>query len=92
MQPELRFQGHVEPFEERRLRFIDNDPSEIRALALEMLSREADDGYYDNEDRDLQERYNAIAGEFLRHGVTSAIGRDFLRGHKDLLDDIGPNR
>jgi putative glycosyltransferase (TIGR04372 family) len=86
MQPDLRFQGHVEIFEERGLRFIDNDPDDIQALAVEMLRREIDPGYYSAEDMALRERYDSIAREFLRHGITSAVGRDFLRKHKDLLN------
>lgn len=89
MHPELRFQGHFEPFEERGLSFVDNDPDEIRLLALEMLCRDADDGYYTGDDRELQQRYNSIASEFLRHGLTSSVGRDFLRTHRHLLDEVG---
>ena len=86
MQPTFRFRGHVEIFEEHGLRFVDNEPDDIRGLAVEMLRHETDPGYYTPGDMALRERYDSLASSFLRHGITSAVGRDFLRKHQDLLN------
>jgi len=65
----------------------DNEPEDIKALALEMLGRVRGTIRYDSEDRARQARFRALfrPGHY-GYGSTASIGRDFLRRHARLLD------
>ena len=67
------------------LEIVDNTPEEIRDVVLEMLEELAGRASLSAEDRDLQDRFNAL----LPHGPLPEypvrVGKAFLRKHARLL-------
>ena len=79
---------HAGLYEEYGLTPIDNTAEEIRAVTAEMLDRVAGTFETTPEDEARQARFRG----FLRprhycYGVTSRIGRDFLRQHAHMFDE-----
>lgn len=76
------------------LRPVDNTPDEINDLTLEMLARLEGSQQYSEEDKRLQDRFNALtaAGGTLigldKFGINCRIGSDFLRKYASLLPAI----
>jgi len=63
----------------------ENNPDEIRELALEMMANLDGNADYTEDDEALQSRISGLSEEFEPYGVASRMGRDFLRRHRDLL-------
>jgi len=66
----------------------DNTAEEIVELVEEMLELLDDKAAYTEEDEDLQGKLNKMANEFESHGVSSRMGRGFLRRHKHLMPSV----
>ena len=73
-------------FEEARVRFVENTPHEITALALEMFDITEGKAQYTAEDELLQQRFKSLMkpGHFA-YGSGSRVGRDFLRKYREFL-------
>ena len=65
---------------------LQNEPDDIRSLAIEMWQRLQGQAQYTPADEALQERFRGLfrPGHY-GFGSTSRIGRDFLRKHASLL-------
>lgn len=65
----------------------ENDPEDVKALALEMLNRQRGDLRYDAEDDSRQARFRALLrpGHY-GHGSAARVGCEFLRKYAQLLE------
>lgn len=62
----------------------DNMPEDLRDVVVEMLDRLGAKATYTDEDRVLQERFDAVSLAARSHG-NAHIGRDFVRKYRQLL-------
>lgn len=67
------------------VRAIDNTPGEIVELANELLERTGEGIVYSQADQERQRRYDSLTG-YYPFGISSRIGRDFLRAYEHLLE------
>jgi putative glycosyltransferase (TIGR04372 family) len=69
------------------IRAPENDPQDIKALALEMLDRTRGVAEYDADDKVRQAKFRALfrPGHY-GYGSAASVGRDFLRRYSHLLD------
>jgi len=80
--------GRTDQFESDGVRWVDNTPEEIRALAVEMMDRLDGSLDYSPDEEYTQTNYKGLLRRGLTastYGTNSRIGRDFLRAHMDLL-------
>ena len=63
----------------------DNTAEEIDELTVEMMERLDGSAVYTEEDERLQASLTRLSESFETHGVSSRMGRDFLRRHKHLM-------
>jgi putative glycosyltransferase (TIGR04372 family) len=69
------------------IELVHNTPEEIAAVVEEMNQRLEGTWQADEEDDDLQRRFNALyLPEHYGYGLPGQIGAKFLRDHKDLLE------
>ena len=73
-------------FREARVRFVENTPHEITALALEMFDITEGKAQYTPDDELLQQRFKSLMkpGHFA-YGSGSRVGRHFLRKYREFL-------
>ena len=64
---------------------VDNTPEELRAATVEMLDRLEGKVSETDEERELQNRFHAVASKFHPYGIACRIGRDFAHNHEALL-------
>jgi putative glycosyltransferase (TIGR04372 family) len=83
LRPEL---FHAADIERHGVQALDNSPEEIAELAREMLERTAGEAVYTAEDEERQHRYDALT-PYYPYGISSRIGRDFLRRYEHLIGD-----
>jgi putative glycosyltransferase (TIGR04372 family) len=76
---------HAQDLDPNGIRAIDNTPEEIAELASEMLDRTAGTAVYGAADEERQRRYDALT-PYYPFGISSRIGREFLRRHEHLID------
>lgn len=78
----------AEQYEKDAIRPVDNDPADIRDLALEMLERVEGRAEYAPEDEVLQARFKSLfrPGHYS-YGSATRVGRDFLRKYASLIGD-----
>jgi putative glycosyltransferase (TIGR04372 family) len=76
---------HASDLDPAGIRAIDNTSEEIAELAREMLERTEGAAVYTDEDEERQRRYDALT-PYYPFGISSRIGRDFLRRHEHLID------
>ncbi len=73
-------------FEKNGLVCVDNNPEEIRDLAVEMLDRLDNKAAYTGEDEKRQtDLRNLFEMKRNKNGPDSRVGRDFLRKYSDLI-------
>jgi putative glycosyltransferase (TIGR04372 family) len=69
------------------IRPVDNDPQDIRAMALEMIDRTVGVARYDDSDEALQQKFRSLyrPGHY-GYGSAARVGREFLRRFSHLLE------
>ncbi|MBI1778598.1 MAG: TIGR04372 family glycosyltransferase [Proteobacteria bacterium] len=88
-QPPLGQCYNANVFAAQGVELVDNTEDEIFGVVTEMMQRLDGSFQATGEDQELQRRFDAIAvshaSRYGSYGLNSRIGRDFLRGHSDLL-------
>lgn len=84
MSPPLGYNHSSDPLTKSGVVVVDNTPEEINDLVIEMLERLEGSREYTQEDKQLQERFKALAATYKSY-ESSRIGRAFIQKYSWLL-------
>ncbi|MCG8510179.1 MAG: TIGR04372 family glycosyltransferase, partial [Rhodospirillales bacterium] len=82
--------GAWEPmvYERLGIEVVENSADDILAVTEEMLARFRAEAVDDEEDDNLQQRFNKLADPY-NVGLNARAGRAFLKDHPELLEEVG---